>query len=173
MSRKRSRTASTSLEVEIFSSENEAKEPIFEAPDQNPKKRSRKQTNQMNMEEQVKHKELLVGNGVKLKNIPKIAKEIKKYPANSYHYYLESFHNVLFGFGGSNKNRRQNILNFSGFPESIKREAKFKVLTSNTKYSHNQSFLIKTFLEMLCLDKKGKKEDLINRLLDFLYDPKP
>lgn len=135
-------------------------------------KRVRKPIEILSIEPIIKKKQLIEGTGKALKDIPAIAKNIKTYPANSYHYYLESFHNVLYGFAGKNTNRRQHILNFNGFSQDIDRNKKYQQLLTNTKYTHDRCFLIRTFLEILNLSSIGTKEEMINRLLDFLYNPK-
>lgn len=135
------------------------------------KKRIRKPVETLNISVTVKKKEIVQGNGIPLKDIPAIAKEIKTYPAFSYHYYMESLHNLLYGFAGTNKSRRQNILNFSGYPQTTNRETKFNSLLSNVKYTYNRCGMIRKFLEIFQLPTNGSKEELFNRLLDFLFNP--
>ena len=139
-------------------------------------KRTKKPLEILSLDATPQKKELTEGHGTKLKDIPAVCKSIKTYPASSYHYFLESLHHVLYGFAGTNSNRRQHILNFSGFPldDEVSRQRKRKQLLSNAKYTHDRCFMIKKFLEILCIDCAGvnKKEELIELLLDFLFDPK-
>ncbi len=135
-------------------------------------KRVKKTTETFTIDGSVKKKELTIGNGTCLKDIPAIAKAIKTYPATRYHYYLESLHNLMYGFAGTNKNRRQSILQFSGYPPDTNREGKLKIL-NGPKFIHTKCSMIRTFLEIFQLDTKGGKAELINRLLDFLFHPQP
>eukprot|EP01033_Poteriospumella_lacustris_P013232 gene13232-9479_t len=135
-------------------------------------KRARKQPELLTVQNAVVKKDLVKGHGKALKDLPKVAASLKTYPARGYHYYLETLHCILFGTTGSNTNRRTNILNFSGFPAEVDRTKKFNQIARNAKYTALKCGMIRHCLEMLCLETSGDRDTLIDRLLDFLYDPR-
>lgn len=135
-------------------------------------KRTRKQPEILTIESTVIKKDLVKGHGKALKDLPKVAASLKTYPARGYHYYLETLHCILFGTAGNNASRRANILNFSGFPAEVDRAKKFNQIARNAKYTALKCGMIRQCLEMLCLETGGDRDTLINRLLDFLYDPR-
>ena len=148
------------------------KEAALVVEENQPSKRTRKTVETLTVDSTVKKKkELKYGSGTALKDIPDIAKEIRKCPAKGYDYYLDSLHCVMYGFASNESNRRKNVLDFSGFPEGTNREAKRKILLGSKFVHGGKCFLLKVFLTMFHLDTSGSKEVLVDRLLDFLFNP--
>lgn len=136
-----------------------------------PTKRPRKPIEKFNVEAPIiKHKEIREGNGKALKTITHIRTAIKEAEAAGMHYHLRVLHNLMFGFSGS-KNRVRNILNFSGYPSDVNRETKLKTMYKCGHLRYNNNYYIRLFLRFFGLATGGKKEELYERFLDFMFNP--
>lgn len=108
--------------------------------------------------------EIHEGSGTKLGDIPRIELQISKTNADE----LKKLHQLLYDRVAPHSQIKKNIRSFSGFsfsnesPEYQKKKAKFDRLTLA---------IIKNVCERLDVERKGTKEEIIERILSFLLKP--
>ncbi len=135
-------------------------------------KRTRKPIEKLNLEAPiVKKKEVRAGSGMALKHITAIRTAIKESEAAGLHDDLSVLHNLMYGFSGSSKTRVRNILNFSGYPAEVNRDNKLKSMYASEPLRYGNNHYIRLFLRLFGLDSAGKKEELFDRFLDFMFHP--
>eukprot|EP01040_Poterioochromonas_malhamensis_P013598 gene13597-14981_t len=94
-----------------------------------------------------------------------------KHEAAGLNDHLSVLHNLMYGFSGSSKTRVRNILNFSGYPAEVNRDNKLKSMYASEPLRYGNNHYIRLFLRLFGLESAGKKEELFNRFLDFMFHP--
>ncbi|XP_039279236.1 protein DEK [Nilaparvata lugens] len=108
--------------------------------------------------------QIVKGEGIELKHIPSISFELE----NSSLEDLKTLHRIMYSRIGIVERVKDNVLNFSGF--TFDKDAKLlrKVRTDLSKLTFIK---LKCLSQVLCLPKKGKSADYIERILQFLLKP--
>eukprot|EP00271_Cylindrocystis_brebissonii_P002486 TRINITY_DN13133_c0_g1_i1.p1 TRINITY_DN13133_c0_g1~~TRINITY_DN13133_c0_g1_i1.p1 ORF type:complete len:493 (-),score=145.43 TRINITY_DN13133_c0_g1_i1:1005-2483(-) len=108
------------------------------------------------------------GTGTPLKDIPAIAATLSKLTRND--DILGMVHTILFGKKVKAQLQKKNILEFSGYPwkENEQTKERGKVKEKLERYTKEG---LHHLLEIFDLPKGGKKDDQIERVLDFLKEP--
>eukprot|EP01040_Poterioochromonas_malhamensis_P004770 gene4770-5120_t len=135
-------------------------------------KRARKPIDKLNLEAPiVKKKEVRAGSGMALKHITAIRTAIREAEAAGLHYHLSVLHNLMYGFSGSSKTRVKNILSFSGYPAEVNRDTKLKTMHASEPLRYGNNYYVRLFLRLFGLETSGKKDELFDRFLDFMFHP--
>lgn len=132
-------------------------------------KRKRKATKQYNIEASVPKKRVAakhVGSGTKLQDIPSVEQTLtEKFKADD----LRMLYKLCFEVTGKTTTLKKELKQFQGFgfdkdsTEYKKKQAQLNKL--------NKSVLAAQFCAPLCLKDKGTKEEVINRIMEFLLCP--
>ncbi len=138
-----------------------------------PVKRARKAAQVLNVAAPiVKHKEIRPGSGKPLKEIPQIRAALKELYDEGKSYHLGVLHNLMYGHTGTEGQRWKNILNFSGYPADVSRETKLKTMYASGPLRYGNNYYIRLFLKVFGLETTGKKDELYERFLKFMFKPK-
>lgn len=105
------------------------------------------------------------GRGTALGEIPRIDASISRFKNDD----LKSLHRLLFKSTGKTNMVKKNIRKFNGFDFEKGTDEYNKKLSIIQKLEIKQ---LKSICEMLDLQKSGNKEEISNRILDFLLEPK-
>lgn len=97
--------------------------------------------------------------------IPRIDASISRFKNDD----LKLLHRILFRSPGKTTLIKKNIKKFNGFDFLKDSEEYGKKLSSTQKFEVKQ---LKSVCEMLDLEKKGNKDEIAERIIDFLIDPK-
>jgi len=104
------------------------------------------------------------GSGTKLGDIPRIELQLQKFHGED----LKPLHRFLYDRVEKTTIVKRNIRQFSGFTFSKSSTEFNKKKEKLTKFT---SPLLKMVCEVLDLERKGKKEEIIDRIMDFLMKP--
>ncbi|XP_065889524.1 protein DEK-like [Dysidea avara] len=132
-------------------------------------KRKRTVSQLYNVAETSKKKKTLeqhVGSGTKLQNIPSVEVMISQRCRID---DLRMLYQICFGVNGKSNAVKKDLKDFQGFgfnKSSDQYSKKRKVLAQYSK-----SGLVSQFCTPLCLQRTGSKDELIDRILDFLLNP--
>jgi len=107
-----------------------------------------------------------VGAGKPLGDIENIVKRLEF--TKPTHLYLRKLHSVLFSSSAKREVIKSNIKKFSGFVVQNKAEHRQIVTEKLVKSKMND---LKSMATLLDLDVGGTKDKLIDRIIDFLYNP--
>lgn len=105
------------------------------------------------------------GSGEKLGDIPRVEFQLQK----THYDDLKPLHRLLFERVASSVELKKNIRRFSGFAFSADSAEKKKKLDKLTKYTVP---MLKSICETLDIDRVGKKDDVVERIINFLMEPK-
>jgi protein DEK len=123
-------------------------------------------------EEPKEAKEIVIpkGEGVKLGDISKVVERFQELPRTA--PVFTDLHRILFGRPGSTKNQKikENLLEFSGLVYHNKEAERKKLIEKLNNYKLPA---IKEICYVLNLERSGGKEEIVNRLIDFLEKPAP
>ena len=106
-----------------------------------------------------------VGTGVQLGDIPRIDASISRFKNDD----LKLLHRLLYKTPGKTTLIKKNIKKFNGFDFKKGSDEYNKKIDSAKKFELKQ---LKSICEMLDLEKKGAKEEIIERVIGFLLEPK-
>jgi len=106
-----------------------------------------------------------VGTGVQLGEIPRIDASISRFKNDD----LKLLHRLLYKAPGKTALIQKNIKKFHGFDFKKDSEEYVKKIDSTKKFELKQ---LKSICEMLDLEKKGVKDEIAERIVDFLLEPK-
>ncbi|CAH1966803.1 unnamed protein product [Acanthoscelides obtectus] len=109
--------------------------------------------------------EFAEGKGTALGDIPRIEASITRYKNDD----LKTLHRLLFKVNGKTTLVKKNIRKFNGFDFDKDSDEYQKKIASVQKLDLKQ---LKGLCEVLDLQKSGTKDDLVNRIVDFLLEPK-
>lgn len=109
--------------------------------------------------------EVPAGNGIALGDIPRIDASISRFKNDD----LKLLHRLLFKTPGKTTMIKKNIKKFNGFDFEKDSDEYMKKLSSVQKFEVKQ---LKSVCEMLDLEKKGNKEEIAERIVEFLIEPK-
>ncbi|XP_059351034.1 protein DEK-like isoform X2 [Daphnia carinata] len=110
--------------------------------------------------------ELMPGKGIKLGTSPKILAQLQSVKQSD----MVLLHRLLFKRPGTAHEIKKNIREFSGYPfnkEDKEFESRKHMLEKNTLTD------LKFICQILCLEKSGTKEGVIERILEFCLCPNP
>lgn len=105
------------------------------------------------------------GSGTALGEIPRIDASISRFKNDD----LRLLHRLLFKTPGKTTVIKKNIKKFNGFDFKKDTEEYNKKVAAAQKFEVKQ---LKSICEMLDLEKKGNKDEIIERVVDFLLEPK-
>ncbi|KAF1388498.1 hypothetical protein PFLUV_G00090890 [Perca fluviatilis] len=108
------------------------------------------------------------GSGDKLGDIPRIGFQINKIKAAD----LKPLHAILFDRQGKMALLKKNLRLFNGFPFDADSEQYTKKREKLLKNSNLTNSKLKVVCGVLDLEKKGTHADLVDRILNFLIEPK-
>ncbi|TDH11254.1 hypothetical protein EPR50_G00058920 [Perca flavescens] len=108
------------------------------------------------------------GSGDKLGDIPRIGFQINKIKAAD----LKPLHAILFDRQGKMALLKKNLRLFNGFPFDADSEQYTKKREKLLKNSNLTNSKLKVVCGVLDLEKKGNHADLVDRILNFLIEPK-
>ncbi|XP_044265246.1 protein DEK isoform X2 [Tribolium madens] len=150
--------------------EDEKDVPLLDQPLEKSGKRERKNVQRFNEEFPSETKEAVKieipnGSGTSLGAIPRIDASISRFKNED----MRLLHKILFKLQGKSTMIKKNIKKFNGFEFKKDSEEYSKKVASMTKCDVKQ---LKSICEMLDLQKTGTKDDIIERILDFLLEPK-
>lgn len=106
-----------------------------------------------------------VGSGTQLGDIPRIDASISRFKNDD----LKLLHRLLYKTPGKTTLIKKNIKKFNGFDFTKNTEEYDKKIASAKKFELKQ---LKSICEMLDLEKKGAKDEIIERVIEFLLEPK-
>lgn len=98
-------------------------------------------------------------------NIPRIDASISRFKSDD----LKLLHRILYKTPGKATMIKKNIKKFNGFDFKKDSDEYTKKIANMHKFEVKQ---LKSICEMLELQKTGTKDDLIEKILDFLIEPK-
>ncbi|XP_076268882.1 protein Dek isoform X2 [Rhynchophorus ferrugineus] len=144
--------------------------PLLDQPLETSGKRERK--NVQRFEEDFKSSErepgkveVEEGSGTPLGEIPRVEASIVRFKNED----LKILHKILFKTEGKANLLKKNIKKFNGF--TFKKDSEdYKKKIETCKRLEVKS--LKSICEMLDLEKKGNKDDVVERIVDFLLEPK-
>ncbi|XP_008196366.1 protein DEK isoform X2 [Tribolium castaneum] len=144
--------------------------PLLDQPLEKSGKRERKNVQRFNEEFPSETKEVVKveipnGSGTSLGAIPRIDASISRFKNED----MRLLHKILFKLQGKVTMIKKNIKKFNGFEFKKGSEEYSKKVASMTKCDVKQ---LKSICEMLDLQKTGSKDDIVERILDFLLEPK-
>lgn len=105
------------------------------------------------------------GNGIALGEIPRIDASISRFRNED----LRLLHRLLFRTPGKTTVIKRNVKKFNGFDFKKDSEEYSKKIAAAHKFEVKQ---LKSICEMLDLEKKGTKDEIIERIVEFLMEPK-
>lgn len=105
------------------------------------------------------------GSGVSLGEIPRVDASISRFRNED----LRLLHRLLFKTPGKTTLIKRNVKKFNGFDFKKDSEEYSKKIAAAHKFEVKQ---LKSICEMLDLEKKGSKDEIIERIVDFLIEPK-
>jgi protein DEK len=108
--------------------------------------------------------EIVEGTGTKLGDIPRVELQIQKTHAED----LKPLHRLLFDRLGATATLKKSVRQFSGFTFS-ENSPEFEKKTE--KLSKFTNAMLKVICEVLDIERKGKKDEIINRIMHFLLEP--
>nr|CAH7718865.1 unnamed protein product [Callosobruchus chinensis] len=150
------------------SEKSEKEVPLLDQPLELSGKRERKNVQRFKEELPAKNDakiEFAEGNGTALGDIPRIDASISRFKNDD----LKFLHRLLFKVNGKSTLVKKNIRKFNGFNFDKESEEYQKKIGSAQKLDTKQ---LKSICEMLDLQKSGTKDDLANRIVEFLLEPK-
>ncbi|XP_066154579.1 protein DEK isoform X4 [Euwallacea fornicatus] len=160
-------------EEEVVEGEEEGKPdkkgvPLLDQPLETTGKRERK--NVQRFEEDIKKPESTVvefeeGKGTALGEIPRVEASITRFKNDD----LKYLHKLLFNAVTNKVHFKKNIRKFNGFPFNKDSDDYTKKVESLKK---NEVKILKTICEILDLSKTGTKEELVEKIMEFLVEPK-
>ncbi|KAF5297136.1 hypothetical protein FQA39_LY02716 [Lamprigera yunnana] len=106
-----------------------------------------------------------IGTGNQLGDIPRIDASISRFKNDD----LKLLHRLLYKTPGKTTLIKKNIKKFNGFDFKKDSEEYNKKIDSAKKFELKQ---LKSICEMLDLEKKGSKDEIIERVIHFLLEPK-
>ncbi|KRT86183.1 hypothetical protein AMK59_1579, partial [Oryctes borbonicus] len=109
--------------------------------------------------------EVPTGRGLALGDIPRIDASISRFKNDD----LKLLHRLLYKTPGKTTMIKKNIKKFNGFDFAKDSDEYGKKLSSVQKFEVKQ---LKSVCEMLDLEKKGNKEEIGERIVEFLIEPK-
>jgi hypothetical protein len=108
------------------------------------------------------------GKGKRVGDLPDVCSMLEKHKGAS--DVLQQLHTVAFGRKGPMAKVKAHLRDFSGFP--------FDAAARETELAKRSAFLskrtgdeLKEMLAVCCLERSGKKEELVGRLVDFFDKP--
>lgn len=105
------------------------------------------------------------GNGTPLGEIPRVDASISRFKNED----LKLLHQFLFEIPGKTTIIKKNIKKFNGF-DFVKGTDEYKAkLEGAQEFEVKQ---LKSICEMLDLEKRGSKDEIAERIVEFLIDPK-
>lgn len=135
---------------------------------QSPGKRERKKVERFQVEvKEKKELQLGTGSGTALADIPVIGWYIDH--VNGEHDLLKAIHKVLYGGTGKSSTRKKHLRCFNGFGPGKKKEKVFASIANSKAWKVS---CLREFCDFLDLSNDGDKDSLINRLVEFLFEPK-
>ncbi|XP_066249763.1 protein DEK-like isoform X6 [Euwallacea similis] len=142
--------------------------PLLDQPLETTGKRERK--NVQRFEEDIKKPESTVvefeeGKGTALGEIPRVEASITRFKNDD----LKYLHKLLFNAVTNKVHFKKNIRKFNGFPFNKDSDDYTKKVDSLKK---NEVKVLKTICEILDLSKTGTKEELVEKIMEFLVEPK-
>lgn len=105
------------------------------------------------------------GNGTALGEIHRIDASISRFKNDD----LRLLHKLLFKTPGKTAMIKKNIKKFNGFDFKKDTEEYNRKIAATQKFEVKH---LKSICEMLDLEKKGNKEEIAERIVDFLLEPK-
>lgn len=105
------------------------------------------------------------GKGETLGSMPRVQFQLGRIVADE----LKPLHRLLFGRAGTNSEVKRNIRNFNGYDFEKDSKDYKKKLELVDRFTVDS---IKRLCEILDIEKKGKKEEILDRIMDFLMKPK-
>ncbi|XP_028402546.1 protein DEK-like [Dendronephthya gigantea] len=105
------------------------------------------------------------GKGEKLGSMPRVQLQLSKIPGEE----LKPLHKILFGRPGTASEVKKHIKQFNGF--NIEKGSKEYQVKKEQVDRFTQDSM-KRLCEILDVEKKGSKEDVLERVMDFLLCPK-
>ena len=109
--------------------------------------------------------EVPAGNGAPLGEIPRIDASISRFKNDD----LKLLHKLLFKSLGKTTMIKKNIKKFNGFDFDRDSEEYSEKVAAAQKFEVKQ---LKSICEMLDLEKKGTREEIAERIVEFLVEPK-
>nr|CAI5824446.1 unnamed protein product [Callosobruchus analis] len=150
------------------SEKSEKEVPLLDQPLELSGKRERKNVQRFKEELPPKSEakiEFAEGKGTALGDIPRIDASISRFKNDD----LKPLHRLLFKVNGKSTLVKKNIRKFNGFNFDKESEEYQKKIGSAQKLDTKQ---LKSICEMLDLQKSGTKDDIANRIVEFLLEPK-
>eukprot|EP00002_Diphylleia_rotans_P039231 TRINITY_DN9058_c0_g1_i1.p1 TRINITY_DN9058_c0_g1~~TRINITY_DN9058_c0_g1_i1.p1 ORF type:complete len:430 (+),score=133.69 TRINITY_DN9058_c0_g1_i1:73-1362(+) len=108
------------------------------------------------------------GKGKELSSIEKVVENVRNTSRNS--EILMDLHKFLYGRAASVAKIKDNILKFSGFVYQNEEKEREKYIIRLSKFTRPA---VVEFVELFALDKNGTKDELVERVIDFLENPQP
>lgn len=105
------------------------------------------------------------GSGIALGEIPRIDASISRFRNED----LRLLHRLLFRTPGKSSVIKRNVKKFNGFDFKKDSDEYAKKVAAAHKFELKQ---LKSICEMLDLEKKGTKDEIVERCIDFLIEPK-
>lgn len=105
------------------------------------------------------------GSGTPLGEIPRIDASISRFRNED----LRLLHRLLFKTPGKTTVIKRNVKKFNGFDFKKDSDEYAKKIAAAHKFEVKQ---LKSICEMLDLEKKGSKDEIIERIVEFLIEPK-
>ncbi|KAK7079269.1 hypothetical protein SK128_000954 [Halocaridina rubra] len=138
--------------------------PLYDQPLELSGKRDRKKVERF-IQEEKKEELKFDGRGSALSEIPFIDAMI----TNTHHDDLKLLHRIAFNRPGKGPEIKKNLRQFNGFTFT-KDDKKFELKMSNVERIVMPE--IKRILNILGLEKSGHKREVVERLMDFMVNPK-
>lgn len=144
--------------------------PLLDQPLEKSGPRDRKKTQRFDEDYPTESKELTKtdipdGSGTQLGEIPRIDASISRFKNDD----LKLLHKLLFNTPGKTTMIKKNIKKFNGFDFKKDSEEYNRKVAAMQKFEVKQ---LKIICEMLDLEKKGNKEEIAERVIEFLIEPK-
>ncbi|XP_023016896.2 protein Dek isoform X2 [Leptinotarsa decemlineata] len=144
--------------------------PLLDQPLEKSGKRERKGVQRFNEEFNAEPKEgakveFVEGTGTPLGDIPRVDASISRFKNDD----LKFLHRLLFKVIGKNTLIKKNIRKFNGFDFKKDSEEYEKKVAFAGKFEVKQ---LKSMCEMLDLPKSGVRDEIAQRIVDFLVEPK-
>ncbi|KAJ8926026.1 hypothetical protein NQ315_009881, partial [Exocentrus adspersus] len=159
--------ASDKEEEEDEEDESKKEVPLLDQPLEMSGKRERKNVQRLEIASEVKETKIEFdgGSGTPLGDIARVDASISRFKNDD----LKLLHRLLFKVPGKNTQIKKNIRKFNGF--DFKKDS--EEYTKKVAFAHKfETKHLKSICEMLDLTKSGTKDDIIERVMDFLIDPK-
>ncbi|KAG7475917.1 DEK isoform X1 [Solea senegalensis] len=133
-------------------------------------KRAKKKVERLDFQAPKQREKLKIGDGSgdKLGDIPRTNFQITKMKLAD----LKPLHAILFDRPGKMSSIKKNLRLFNGFPFDADSEQYNKKREKLLKNSHFTNMKLKEVCGVLDLEKKGTHSDLVDRILNFLIEPK-